>query len=132
MMTYAILWQPSGTRYMPYFVDGEEFKNYQTRRPVGLSDRDLVRGILHEYNNEDTEFPAVKGSWLSILNDLSQSFEYESLEKLILDAASHTRTVHGCKPSKRMLECGTKLIPGSAKIREDLKLDKNVLERSNL
>jgi hypothetical protein len=131
-MTYAILWQPSGTRYMPYFVDGEEFKNYHARRPVALSDRDLVRGILHEYTNEDTEFPAVKGSWLSILNDLAQSFEFESLEKLIVDAASHTRTVHGCKPSKRMLEGGTKLIPGSAKIREDLTLDTNVLARSNL
>ena len=131
-MTYSILWQPSGTRFMPYFVDGQELKNYEARRPVALSDRDLVRGILHEYTNEDTEFPAIKGSWLSILKDLSNAFEYESLEKLILDAASHTRSVHGCKPSKLMLEGGAKLIPGSAKIREDLTLDTRVVERGSI
>ena len=131
-MTYSILWQPSGTGFMPYFVDGQEHKNYEARRPVALSDRDLARGILHEYTNEDTEFPAIKGSWLSILNDLSNAFEYESLEKLILDAASHTRSVHGCKPSKLMLEGSAKLIPGSAKIREDLTLDTRVVERGSI
>ena len=131
-MTYAILWQPSGTRFMPYFVEGRELRNFEARRPVALSDRDLVRGILHEYTNEDTEFPAIKGSWPAILKDLAQAFEYESLEKLILDAASHTRTVHGCKPSKLMLEGGVKLIPGSAQIREDLTLDSRVLERGGL
>ena len=131
-MTYSILWQPSGTTYMPYFVDGQELRNFEARRPVALNDRDLVRGILHEYTNEDTEFPAVKDSWLAILNDLTKSFEYESLEKLILDAATHTRTVHGCKPSKLMLEGGAKLLPGSAQIKEDLTLDTRVLERSSL
>ena len=131
-MTYSILWQPSGTRFVPYFVDGQELKNFEARKPVALSDRDLVRGILHEYTNEDTEFPAMKDSWLSILNDLSNAFEYESLEKLILDAATHTRTVHGCKPSKLMLEGGAKLLPGSAQIREDLTLDTRVVERGSI
>ena len=131
-MTYSILWQPSGTNYMPYFVDGQELRNFEARRPVSLSDRDLVRGILHEYTNDDTEFPSVKGSWLAILNDLTKSFEYESLEKLILDAATHTRTVHGCKPSKLMLEGGAKLLPESTQIKEDLTLDTRVLERGSL
>ncbi|RLA69070.1 MAG: hypothetical protein DRG09_06640 [Epsilonproteobacteria bacterium] len=131
-MTYAILWQPKDNKYLPFFVDGEEFKNYQARRPVGLSDKDLIKGILHEYTNEDTEYPTLKSSWLSILSDLTQSFEYESLEKLILDAASHTRTEHGCKASKLMLEGGIKLIPRSAQIREDLTLDTNVVKRSYL
>jgi hypothetical protein len=131
-MTYVILWQPKDSKYLPYFIDGEEFRNYQARKPVGLTEKDLVRGILHEYTNEDTEYPALKSSWLSILNDLTQSFEYESLEKLILDAASHTRTEHGCKPSKLMLESGTRMMPRSTQIREDLTLDNNVLKRSNL
>jgi len=131
-MTYTILWQPSGTRFIPYFVDGQEFRNFKKRRPVAISDRDLVRGILHEYNNEDTQYPAIKGSWRSILKDLAKAFEYVSLEQLILDAASHTRTVHGCNPSKLMLEAGARLIPESAKIREDLTLDTRVVERANL
>jgi len=131
-MTYSILWQPSGTTYMPYFVDSQELKNFEARRPVALRDRELVRGILHEDTNEDTEFPEVKDSWLAILNDLTKPIKYESLEKLILDAATHTRTVHGCKPSKIMLEGGAKLLPGSAQIKEDLTLDTRVLERGSL
>ena len=131
-MTYAILWQPKDNKYLPFFVDGEEFKNYQARKPVGLSDKDLIKGILHEYTNEDTQYPADKSSWLSILSDLTQLFKYESLEKLILDAASHTRTEHGCKASKLMLEAGIRIIPRSAQIREDLTLDTNVVKRSNL
>jgi hypothetical protein len=132
MMTYAILWQEKEGKYLPFFVDGEEFENYKARKPVGLSDQDIIKGILHEYTNKETQYPEHKSFWLSMLTDLTQSFNYDSMERLILDAVSHTRTEHGCKVSKRMLQGAIQMIPESAQIREDLTLDSNVIRRNNL
>lgn len=117
---------------LPYFVDGKDKQKFKNSNLNELSQIHLLRGILVGFfdNPPIVNTEIFKDHVKPILYDLQSHFEYESLEKLILNIAAYIRKENGDRASFKALLAGTEICPDSSKIKFDYCADLyNLLER---
>ena len=127
MQRYNIVWQEKrlqGGEYewLPFFIWGDMLDSFEAREEIEIDEDNLLKGILYELD-APPKFPVKRETLLDLLDKLKDVFNYQSLEWMILDTAADTRDINGSVPSQIMLETGSKLIPGSTKIKDDLSVD---------
>jgi len=145
MKDYSIIWLPFSKdsevgKYLniqqglalPYFIDGNDKRKFEHSNLDGLTQLHLLRGILVGYfeNPPLVNIETFKENVRPILNDLQSHFDFDSLEKLILDIAAYIRKENGDRVSFKALLAGTEICSDSSKIKFDCCTDLyNLLER---
>ncbi len=122
MERYSIIWQENGQEWLPYFIWGDILTSFEAGEGIEADETNLLKGILYELDAEP-KFPIKREILIGLLDELMYIFNYQSLEKMILDVAAHTRDRNGSVPSQIMLEAGNNLMPDSTKIKSDIAYD---------
>ena len=126
MDRYSIVWKEYKDGWLPYFIWGDKLAAFEAEGEMDVDEEHLLKGILYEWNGEPM-FPMVeRETLLDILDEIREIFNYQSLEKMIVDVAAHTRDRNGSIPSQIMLEAGSSILPDSSMIKDDLSLDKKM------
>lgn len=113
---------------MPYFVSGEAFERLERKQGVSLDAYMLLCGILRTWFEPDKYCmdgrpDKLRAFLMVVLEDIRRVYGAESLEQLILDAASKVRAEHGSLPASRILTAGCDIFPKNAFIHSDLIMD---------
>jgi hypothetical protein len=129
MEKYSIVWQEQkdGGEWLPFFIWGDTLTAFEYNGTIEVNEDNLLKGILYELY-APPKFPVKRERLINLLDIIRDTFRYDSLEYLILDAAADTRFINGNVPSQIMLEAGSKLMPDSTKIKDDLANDMAINE----
>jgi hypothetical protein len=138
MNSYTIIWKhfekdtDIGVRLkaeerfsLPYFIDGVEKENFESKRSASLNPLHLLKGLLVGYFDKppETDTTFAKEKTKEILTDNLKTFKSDSLENMILDFAAHLRQAHNTETSLQALMTGVEIVPMSNSIKYDCCLD---------
>lgn len=138
---YSIVWKECGDNQiaerfhvpgydglLPFFISGAELVAMENGEVITLHESELLEGILYglyEFDKDPKPWHRKKDrhTLTYLLDVLSNGFNFETPEKLILDTAFNLRERNGSRASSTVLLNGIELVPFSSKIRSDLICD---------